>query len=115
MTGILPKLSCADVTVYEVGDGDRILVDQRAHVAWRVRGNTSEIVSARVLDPKGAVVEMEASVVDSGGNTPRSLALEIFSPARAHIDLALAKVIINPTLSERLFEVIPPPHYRLVE
>jgi hypothetical protein len=115
MTGVLPKLSCADVTVYEVGNGDKIIVDQRAHVAWRVHGGSAEIVSARVLDPKGEVVEMEAVIAGSNGEAPRSLALEIFSPARAHVDLALSKVVLNPNLSERLFEVTPPSHYTLVE
>lgn len=115
MTGVLPKLSCPDVTVYEAEDGDKIIVDQRAHVAWRLNGATSEIMSARVLDPKGDVVEMEASVAPSEGKDPRSLALEIFSPGRAHVDLSLTKVVLNPTLSERLFEVTPPANYTLVE
>ena len=115
MTGLLPKLSCSDITVYEVGNGDKILVDHRAHVAWRVRGASPEIVSARVLDPKGEVVEMEASVGATEGSAPRVLALEIFSPARARVDLSLTKVAINPPLSERLFEVKPPTNYTLVD
>ena len=101
--------------MYEVGNGDKLLVDQRAHVAWRVRGASPEIVSARVLDPKGEVVEMEASVGATEGSAPRVLALEIFSPARARVDLSLTKVVINPPLSERLFEVKPPTNYTLVD
>lgn len=115
MTGSLPMLSCADVTVYEVGGGDKMIVDQKAHVAWRVRGVSTEIVSARVLDPRGDVVEMEASVGAVEGNAPRTLALEIFSPARARVDLSLTKVVLNPPLSERLFEVKPPSNYTLVD
>lgn len=115
MTGLLPKLSCSEITVYAGGNGDKILVDQRAQVAWRVRGNSSEIVSARMLDPKGDLVEMEASVGAANANAPRSVALEIFSPARAHVDLSLTKVVINPTLSDRLFEVTPPSNYTLVD
>ena len=115
MTGILTTLSCSDVTIYEVGSGDRILVDQRAHVAWRVRGETSEIVSARVLDSEGEVVEMEAIVDGAHDKAPRALSLEIFSPARARVDLELTKVVVNPKLSDRLFEVNPPSTYRLVE
>lgn len=115
MTGMLPPLSCSDVTVYGVENGDKIIVDQRAHVAWRVRGDSSEIVSARVLDPKGEVVEMEASVGGVEENAPRKLALEIFSPGRARVDLSLTKVALNPPLSERLFEVTPPSNYTLVD
>jgi hypothetical protein len=115
MTGVLPKMSCSDVTAFEVGNGDTIIVDQRARVAWRVRAGTSEIVSARILDPKGDVVEMEATIDGPHGSAPKTLALEIFSPARAHVDLALSKVVLNPNLSERLFEVTPPSHYTLVE
>lgn len=115
MTGVLPKLSCPDVTVYEVANGDRILVDQRARVAWHVAGPSSEIISAQVLDPKGDAVEMEAVVARPQGGAPKTLALEIFAPARAHVDLALTKVVLNPTISERLFEVKPPSHYTLVD
>jgi hypothetical protein len=115
MTGTLPALSCSDVVVYEVENGDKILVDQRVHVAWHVRGASSEIVSARVLDPDGDVVEMEACVAGSDGHAPQSLALEIFSPARARVDLSLTKVVINPSLSERVFEVRPPANYTLVD
>lgn len=115
MTGALPKLSCPDVTVYSIGNGDSIIVDRHAHVAWRVQGTSSEIVSARVLDPHGDAVEMEATVSAPRGDSPRTLALDIFSPGRAHVDLALTKIVINPNLSERLFEVQPPAHYTLTE
>jgi len=115
MTGVLPKLSCPDVAVYQLDGGDKVVVDRRAHVAWRVQGNTAEILSARVLDPNGEAIEMEALIIKPEGAKARALALEIFSPGRAHVDLALTKVVLNPNLSERLFEVTPPANYTLVE
>jgi hypothetical protein len=58
---------------------------------------------------------MEATVSAPRGDSPRTLALDIFSPGRAHVDLALTKIVINPNLSERLFEVQPPAHYTLTD
>jgi len=115
MTGTLPPLSCPDVRLYALSGGDRLLVDDRSRVAWRVRDNSAELVSVQVLDESGDSVEMEGAFSAAPSGSVESLRLEVFSPARARVDLSLTKIIRNPKLSDQLFEVKPPQGYSRVD
>ena len=115
MTGVVPKLSCPNVRVYHVAGGDRLFVDDRSHVAWRLRANSTEVVSVQILDPGGSAVEVEGEVSNPVGGSARTVVLNVFSPARARVDMSLAKVVHNPTLSDQLFEVRPPRDYSRVD
>lgn len=115
MTGMVPKLSCPDVRVYQLAGGDRLFVDGSSHVAWRVKGTSPEIVSVQILDDSGSAVEVEGEMAAPVGGGARTVTLEVFSPARARIDMSLTKVVYNPNLSDQLFEVRPPGDYSRVD
>lgn len=116
LTGTLPPLSCSSVRLYQLPDGDRLFVDDKARAAWRVKGNSSSPVSLQVLDESGDGVVMEATFgagQDGSGNS--GVTLEVFSPARARVELALARVVYDPPLGDQLFEVRPPRDYARVD
>jgi hypothetical protein len=115
MTGVVPQLSCPNVRVYNVTGGDRLFVDDTTHVAWRVRGGSTEIVSVQILDARGSAVEVEGDISSPVGGAPRVVTLTVFSPARARVDMSLTRVVFNPSLGEQLFEVQPPHDYARID
>ena len=115
MTGMVPKLSCPDVRVYQLAGGDKLFVDDSSHVAWRVKGASPEVVSVQILDDSGSAVEVEGEISPAVGGTSRMVTLDVFSPARARVDMSLTKVVYNPTLNDQLFEVRPPRDYSRVD
>jgi hypothetical protein len=115
LTGTLPVLSCPNVRLYQLPDGDRLFVDDKAKAAWRVRGNSSTPVSLQVLDESGDGVVMEATFAGGRNGPENGVTLEVFSPARARVDLALARVVYDPPLGDQLFEVRPPRDYTRVD
>ena len=115
VTGTLPQLSCSDVRLYILRGGDRLFVDDRSHIAWRVRNNSYEVISVQVLDEGGNAVEMEGTFSPAKGGSTESVVLEVFSPARARVDLSLTKMIRNPKLNDQLFEVRVPQGYSRVD
>ena len=115
MTGIVPKLSCPDVRVYQVAGGDRLFVDDTSHIAWRTKGTSAEVVSVQVLDDSGSAVEVEGMITSPPGGASRTVTLDVFSPGRASVEMSLVKVVYNPKLSDELFEVRPPRGYSRVD
>jgi hypothetical protein len=115
LTGTLPALSCSSVRLYQLPDGDRLFVDDKARAAWRVKGNSSSPVSLQVLDESGDGVVMEATFAAGQDGSESGVTLEVFSPARARVDLALARVVYDPPLGDQLFEVRPPRDYTRVD
>lgn len=115
MTGIVPKLSCPNVRVYQVPGGDRLFVDDNSHVAWRVKDTSTEVVAVQVLDDSGSAVEVEGTMSSPQAGASRMVTLDVFSPGRARVEMSLAKVVINPKLSDQLFEVRPPRDYSRVD
>ncbi len=115
LTGTLPTISCSSVRLYQLPDGDRLFVDDKARAAWRVKGNSSSLVSLQVLDESGDGVVMEATFAGGQNGSGNSVTLEVFSPARARVDLALARVVYDPPLADQLFDVRPPRDYTRVD
>lgn len=115
LTGTIPALSCSAVRLYQLPDGDRLFVDDSNKVAWRVKGSSNQLVSFQVLDESGEGVVIEGTVSEQPAGSASGVTLEVFSPARARVDLSLARVVYNPPLSNRLFEVRPPRDYSRVD
>lgn len=115
LTGTLPALSCSEVRLYQLPDGDRLFVDDSAKAAWRVRGSTNELVSLQILDDSGDGVVVEGTFPERESGSANVVTLQVFSPARARVDLSLAKVVYNPPLGDQLFEVRPPRDYTRVD
>lgn len=115
VTGVLPALPCSHVQLFQLPGGDRLFVDNESHVAWRVRGDSMELVSLQVLDQSGHAVEVEGTYASTQPGSLGGVTLEIFSPARAKVEMSLSRVVKNPELSDQLFEVRPPRDYRRIE
>jgi len=115
MTGSLPQLSCQHVRLYELPDGDHLFVDDNARIAWRTKGDSTDLISLQVLDEQGSSVEMEGRFSPAQGGSEPGVALEVFAPARARVEISLARLTRNPKLSEHLFEVQPPHDYKRIE
>lgn len=115
LTGTLPPLSCANVRLYQLPSGDRLFVDDQAKAAWRVKETSATPLSLQVLDDSGDGVVMEATFAGGRDSSENGVTLEVFSPARARVDLDLARVVYDPPLSDQLFQIKPPRDYTRVD
>lgn len=111
MTGMVPPIDCAGATIFDLKDGDTLVVDNGAKVAWYLEGKTPQIKAAKFLDEGGSSCAMEVSLSGDSGGEARRLGLQIFSPASARVDLVVTRLIINPRLKPELFAVTPPRDY----
>lgn len=114
VSGIVPKLNCSDLRIFKADTNDRLLIDDRAHIAWRVRGESADLIGVQILDAGGSRIEAQAAFKGSRG-VGRVIELEIFSPVRATIEISLAQLIYNPMLNERLFKIEPPSGYSQID
>lgn len=115
VTGVLPTLPCSHVRLFQLHGGDRLFVDDESHVAWRVRGDSTELAALQVLDQSGHGVEVEGTYARTQPGSLGGVTLAIFAPARAKVEMTLTRVVKNPELNDQLFEVRPPRDYRRVQ
>jgi hypothetical protein len=115
LDGTVPQLRCPSMKVFEQPNGDILLVDPIAKLAWRVLKRTPRIQEVLVLDASGERIAVKGTIDYSDSGRPQRVTLEVFKPVEASGELTLTKVVKNPTLSSELFEVEPPANYERVE
>ncbi len=115
LLGVVPPLDCAQARVYRQEGGDVLLVDSESHIAWRVIEGTPKIREVSILNRSEQSVAVRGEIERAADGKPMRLLLSVFDPVEAQGELILTKVVENPSISERLFEITPPPNYERVD
>lgn len=115
LLGVVPPLDCSQARVYEQDGGDVLLVDTESHVAWRVIDGTPKVREVSILNQSERSVAVRGEIERAADGKPMRLLLSVFDPVEAQGELTLTKVVENPVISERLFEITPPPNYERVD
>jgi hypothetical protein len=113
--GVIPPLDCARVRVYEQAGGDVLLVDSQSHVGWSLMQRTPRVREVSVLNDSDDKIVVQGRIEYSPEGKPRKLDLSVFDPVTAQGELVLTKVVENPHISDRVFEVSPPSNYERVD
>ncbi len=111
LTAKLPPLECSTVRVYPVSADRVILVEEKGQAAWTVSRSSGVLSKLQVVDQDAERILLEAELSE----VPRSIALHIYSPARALGALAVEKLSEPPTIPDSIFEVSIPRSYSVNE
>lgn len=113
VSGSVPALECARVSVFDdAGSGSVTIIDRAAQTAWEVDSARAQLRGVTVLDRDAERIQLKAQRFEAVGEQPARLLLEIFSPARARVEMTIQKLTLGAQIPGALFEVKIPESYR---
>jgi hypothetical protein len=109
LLGRIPALACEDVTVFRTDTGRLQFLDLRTHRVWEVDEPLGLVRGVQILNSSHSNVYAVAERVRTPGGD--AIAISIFKPVKASAEMQITKLILNPSLAEGLFGVMPPAGY----
>jgi hypothetical protein len=113
VSGAVPALECGTVSVFGGEGSERIaLLDRSAGTVWEVDAISSQLRGVTVLQRGAERMVLRADRFPAEGQQPGRLVLDIFSPARARVEMTIERLTVDAQLPDSLFEVPIPQSYQ---